>query len=48
MGFPAGSGSKESACHVGDLGSTPGMERSPGGRHGSILAWRIPMDRAAW
>ena len=26
---------KESACNAGDLGSFSGLERSPGGRHGS-------------
>ena len=30
-GFAGGSDSKESACSVGDLGSTPGLGRSPGG-----------------
>ena len=30
MGFPGGSDSKESACNVGDLGSIPGLVRSPG------------------
>ena len=29
-GFPCGSASKESACNVGELGSIPGLERSPG------------------
>ena len=29
-GFPGGSDSKESACSVGDLGSIPGLGRSPG------------------
>ena len=29
-GFPGGSAGKESACNVGDLGSVPGLERSPG------------------
>ena len=53
MGFPGGSDSKESACHAGDLGFIPGLERSPGGgegmtAHSSILSWRIPMDRGAW
>ena len=38
-GFPGGSGSKESACNVGDLGSIPGMGRSPGGRHGYPLQY---------
>ena len=30
MGFPCGSAGKESACNAGDLGSTPGLGRSPG------------------
>ena len=30
MGFPCGSDSKESACNAGDLGSIPGLGRSPG------------------
>ena len=50
MGFPGGSVGKESACTVGDLGSLPGLGRSPGrdsleegmATHSSILAWRIP------
>ena len=29
MGFPGGSTGKESACNVGDLGSIPGLGRSP-------------------
>ena len=36
---------EKSAYSVGDLGSVPGSERSPGeghGIHSSILAWRIP------
>ena len=43
--FPGGSDSKESACIVGDLGSIPGLGRSPGEGNGkplSILAWKIP------
>ena len=28
-GFPGGSDSKESACNARDLGSIPGLERSP-------------------
>ena len=50
-GFPGGSVIKEFACSVGDLGSIPGLGRSPGGgheTHSNILAWRIPMDRGAW
>ena len=30
MGFPGGSAGKESACNSGDLGSVPGLGRSPG------------------
>ena len=29
-GFPCGSADKESACNAGDLGSIPGLGRSPG------------------
>ena len=29
-GFPNGSTGKESACNAGDLGSIPGLGRSPG------------------
>ena len=35
--FPGGSEDKESFCNVADLASIPGMERSPGGGHGSPL-----------
>ena len=45
QGFPRSSVGKESACNVGDLGSTPGSQRSPEkgmATHFSILAWRIP------
>ena len=34
-----GSAGKESACNVGDLGSTPGLGRSPGERNGYPLYW---------
>ena len=30
MGFPCGSAGKESTCNKGDLGSIPGLGRSPG------------------
>ena len=30
LGFPGGSAGKEPACNVGDLGSIPGLGRSPG------------------
>ena len=29
-GFPGGSDGKESTCNVGNLGSVPGLGRSPG------------------
>ena len=34
MGFPGSSDGKESTCNAGDLGSIPGLGRSPGGGHG--------------
>ena len=37
LGLPVGSVGKESACNVGDLGSVPGLGRSPGGGHGNPL-----------
>ena len=37
MGFPGGSGGKESTCNAGDLSSVSGLGRSPGGRHGNPL-----------
>ena len=37
MGFPVVSDSRESACNAGDLGSIPGLGRSPGGGHGNQL-----------
>ena len=39
LGFPCGSAGKESACHVGDLGSIPGLGRSPGEGKGSSLQY---------
>ena len=35
-GFPWWLSSKESACSVGDLGSIPGLGRSPGEGHGNV------------
>ena len=35
MGFPGGLDSKESACNAEDLGSIPGLGRSPGRGHGN-------------
>ena len=45
--IPSGSDGQESACNAGDLGSIPGLERSPGegnATHSSILVW----DTGAW
>ena len=38
-GFPCGSADKESACDVGDLGSIPGLGRSPGEGNGNALQY---------
>ena len=35
--FPGGSDGKESACNAGDLGSVPGLGRSPGEGEGYLL-----------
>ena len=50
-GFPGGSDGKASACNVGDLGSVPGWERSPGEENGNPLQYSClenPMDRGTW
>ena len=39
MGFPGGSDGKKSACNVGDLGSLPGLGRSPGEGNGYPLKY---------
>ena len=54
MGFPGVSVGKESTCNAGDagdMGSIPGVGRSPGGGHGNPLLYSClenPMDRAWW
>ena len=51
QGFPGGSDGKQFACSVGDLGSSPGSGRSPGGGHGNPLPYsglENPLDRGAW
>ena len=35
----SGSDDKESTCNAGDLGSIPGLGRSPGGGHGNPLQY---------
>ena len=39
MGFPCGSADTESPCNVGDLGSIPGLGRSPGEGKGYPLQY---------
>ena len=51
LGFPSGSEVKASACNVGDLGSIPGLGRSPGEGNGNPLQYSClenPMDGGAW
>ena len=46
-----GSEVKASASNAGDLGSIPGLERSPGERNGNPLQYSCPenpTDRAVW
>ena len=37
LGFPGGSDGKVSVCNAGDMGSIPGLGRSPGEGNGSPL-----------
>ena len=49
--FPDGSDGEASAYNVGDLGSVPGLGRSPGEGNGNPLQYSClenPMDRRAW
>ena len=51
MGFPGGSEVKASACNAGDLGSIPGLGRSPGEGNGNPLQYSClenPIDGGAW
>ena len=51
MDSPSGSGSKESTCNAGDLGSIPGSGRSPEKGNGNPLQHSClenSMDREAW
>ena len=54
MGLPRWLNGKESACDeedIKDMGSIPGLGRSPGGGHGNPLQYSClesPMDRGAW
>ena len=51
QGFPSGSEVKASACNEGDLGSIPGLGRSPGEGNGNPLQYSClenTVDRGAW
>ena len=39
LGFPGGSAGKESACDAGDLGSIPGLGKSPAEGKGHLLQY---------
>ena len=49
--FPGGLDSKESTCNAGDLGSIPGLGRSPGEGNGNLFqdsCLENSMHRGAW
>ena len=54
LDFPDGTMIKNlpaSAGVTGDMGLSPGSERSPGGRHGNLLQYSClgnPMDKGVW
>ena len=51
MGFPGGSNGKASAYNAGDLGSNPGLGKSPGEGNGNPLQYSClenPMDGGTW
>ena len=51
LGFPGGSDGKASACDAGNLGSIPGLGRSPGEGNGNRLQCSClgnSTDRRAW
>ena len=51
QGFPGGSEVKASARNAGDLGSIPGLGKSPGEGNGNPLQYSClenPMDGGAW
>ena len=50
-GLPRWFNGKESSSQAGDVGSIPGLGRSPGERHGNPLKYSClggPMDGGAW
>ena len=51
FGFPDSSVGKESACNAEDLGSIPGLGRSPGEGNGNPIQYSClenPIDRGVW
>ena len=51
ISFPGGSEVKVSACNAGDLGSIPGLGRSPGEGNGNPFQYSClgnPIHRGAW
>ena len=49
LGFPGGSGGKESVCNIGDPGSIAGLASFPGERNGNPLQYFClanPMERS--
>ena len=51
VGGKSGSEVKAFACNAGDLGSIPGLGRSPGEGNGNPLQYAYlenPVDRGAW
>ena len=51
MGFPGSSVGKDTACNVGDLGSTLGLGRSIREENGNPLQYSClenPIDREVW
>ena len=51
LGFSGGLEGKESACKMEDLGSIPGVRRSPGEGNGNPLQYSSlenPMGRETW
>ena len=51
VGFPGGTVVKNPSANAGDVGSMPGLGRSPGegmATHSSILAWEIPWSQSGY
>ena len=51
LDFPGGSVAKNPPANTGDMGSIPGLAKSPGGGNGNPLQYSClgnVMDRGAW